>query len=1124
MTQWLNTIQTDIADGELSKGEMGMGFPKAHGGVRDVNVEKYLTLIPGKQFMLTPQPDGLAEGTNWQIKLYNAPEWVSVENNIIKIAPSAAQTAGNLSFDVELIANGVAKGRKVTLKLEVLAMTTLLQGQLGATGGKIENQWKDIALEAPAGALKQTYDFTYIAGLNSRGEFYSTFNTTPTLSSEEAASLNLIEPQSEEIITNYLTSTSSSMRTNISAKARIESNMTPSTSYDGNVAGGCANEPEWGDYSVSTDILKGDGFIFNHILQGTQDWFDVALKRRIPKKIAQNLKNSPFSVAELCASRLWGTRILADVAGKEPVLFVHGFIRSGKLGGFDEEEYFGSFPALVAQMDGGKYEPFMFEWRTDARFEEVATELGKAIALISEKTGKKVHIVAHSFGGVLARVLIQGKADEYVGQQIINPWRSKPNFVLSARYNRAFANNNIASLTTVGSPHSGVFGGAGGKVGATDFPNGQDGLPGWGIDFCTAQTCHQMGASVNLFRFYQNRGLTIPVYDNESLGVDVQGQLVASLANSSYSDSIPTQVLIGIGGITKDYGAGGITIGNSNMEISCAKSNTPNKCDIYYANKPNDLNKQGDGLISFFGQRFEPNLTSSSLLRRGNVEEHILGFDSYLDVSGMTSAFDENFLTNQSWQGRSTDYDSSILPVHAVVDPSSKNQWLTDVGIYNHRTGQYRHKLFAPSVAKLGNPNIPISVRQFSEVGLQNCFTPASNGSSGGTFDQNCPHATWKYFKNFVKLHPADNIAPPTKIPVTLQQKYPTTPTARAVGGAVPAGSWVRIHANGRMLAQVDIAADGSVNVPVEFVANTNYTLRIHSPGYRAKFINGEDFGATTGATVAESSLNFGVIEMETLPFAAGDMKVVVTNAVTGRSVTGYKVTAYNSVNNITGKKEEADTVANPTPTLTTLPKGYHRLEVSKNGYEIAKQMCYAKENQLTTCQINIVPKNSVSAGQLLSVLRWDVNPEDLDTHLFKYDASGKLVYQIYYESQVSGTDSLDVDDRYSYGPETVTINQLDPRANYVYAVHHYIGSGSITTTSQAQVSVLQNGKPVRIYKAPLTGEGRWWKVFEVQNGQVIPCQSNCMYSTTPQPTLRSRGVGQPRWLQDAMQAPMPKK
>jgi hypothetical protein len=60
-----------------------------------------------------------------------------------------------------------------------------------------------------------------------------------------------------------------------------------------------------------------------------------------------------------------------------------------------------------------------------------------------------------------------------------------------------------------------------------------------------------------------------------------------------------------------------------------------------------------------------------------------------------------------------------------------------------------------------------------------------------------------------------------------------------------------------------------------------------------------------------------------------------------------------------------------------------------------------------------------------------------------------------------------------------------------------------LLATSQAQVSVLQNGKPVRIYKAPLTGFGRWWKVFEIQKWSSHTLSaSNCMYSSTePQPT-----------------------
>jgi len=50
-----------------------------------------------------------------------------------------------------------------------------------------------------------------------------------------------------------------------------------------------------------------------------------------------------------------------------------------------------------------------FRWRTNAKFEEVAFDLGKAINIASIKTGnKKVHIVAYSFGGLLAPTYLQG--------------------------------------------------------------------------------------------------------------------------------------------------------------------------------------------------------------------------------------------------------------------------------------------------------------------------------------------------------------------------------------------------------------------------------------------------------------------------------------------------------------------------------------------------------------------------------------------------------------------------------------------------------------------------------------------------------------------------------------------
>jgi len=33
----------------------------------------------------------------------------------------------------------------------------------------------------------------------------------------------------------------------------------------------------------------------------------------------------------------------------------------------------------------------------------------------------------------------------------------------------------------------------------------------------------------------------------------------------------------------------------------------------------------------------------------------------------------------------------------------------------------------------------------------------------------------------------------------------------------------------------------------------------------------------------------------------------------------------------------------------------------------------------------------------------------------------------------------------------------------------------------------------LRTFNAPSSGEGRYWKVFEVKDGKVIPCSSNCL-------------------------------
>lgn len=111
--------------------------------------------------------------------------------------------------------------------------------------------------------------------------------------------------------------------------------------------------------------------------------------------------------------------------GKTAVIFVHGYSQGEDFGGGDGT--WGVLPKLVAQYRDSSFVTLNFQWRTDASYLTVAAELAKAVDYAKLSTGKKVHIVAHSFGGVLARVMLQNLHD---------------------KRNQSAA--NVATLTTVG--------------------------------------------------------------------------------------------------------------------------------------------------------------------------------------------------------------------------------------------------------------------------------------------------------------------------------------------------------------------------------------------------------------------------------------------------------------------------------------------------------------------------------------------------------------------------------------------------------------------------------------------------------------------------------------------------
>lgn len=127
--------------------------------------------------------------------------------------------------------------------------------------------------------------------------------------------------------------------------------------------------------------------------------------------------------------------------------------------------------------------------------------------------------------------------------------------------------------------------------------------------------------------------------------------------------------------------------------------------------------------------------------------------------------------------------------------------------------------------------------------------------------------------------------------------------------------------------------------------------------------------------------------------------------------------------------------------------------------------------------------------GAMIVTLTWGQHPRDLDTHfkgpLFADSLTER--FHIYFsrrEVTIDGiTMYLDVDDTSSFGPEILTVPRFPVAGRYIYAVHHYSGTGSIFQ-SPTRVEVLING--VSYVFSPSADEDTndmndTWQVFEIE-------------------------------------------
>lgn len=139
----------------------------------------------------------------------------------------------------------------------------------------------------------------------------------------------------------------------------------------------------------------------------------------------------------------------------------------------------------------------------------------------------------------------------------------------------------------------------------------------------------------------------------------------------------------------------------------------------------------------------------------------------------------------------------------------------------------------------------------------------------------------------------------------------------------------------------------------------------------------------------------------------------------------------------------------------------------------------------------------SIGGEQLRIVLRWGEVPRDLDSHLVGPTINGGTFHtyyhnKTYYYDGIKYAD-LDLDDRYSWGPETTTI-YVPVMGEYSFLVHDYTNRNSKESmklaNSGAYIQVFKGASnfPIANFSVPFE-EGTIWEVFRYNSktGEIIP-------------------------------------
>ena len=215
-----------------------------------------------------------------------------------------------------------------------------------------------------------------------------------------------------------------------------------------------------------------------------------------------------------------------------------------------------------------------------------------------------------------------------------------------------------------------------------------------------------------------------------------------------------------------------------------------------------------------------------------------------------------------------------------------------------------------------------------------------------------------------------------------------------------------------------------------------------------------------------------------------GVLSGVVVDAMTGEGVPDAELV-------FTGQEHSAHTEE-----ASTDRKGAFSVELDPDVYDVTitadgyvvETFEFEMEEDRNYSGEQFIISPELAAGSARIVLEWGAEPQDLDSYLIGDSDNGGSVFVSYYRKTASSGGEtlaeLDVDDTNGYGPETITLYDLN--GVYRYTVVDY----RLTNTLQeygATVKVYLPGRaqPEVITVAPGAGVENIWEVFELDHGEL---------------------------------------